>query len=71
MSTFRFETLNTFNMSNMSNMSTSRAFRRSALYRGCEHVRLRHIRDLDTVLIVQRTTNRLETVLRSVEMRLC
>ena len=52
-----FVTLNTFNMSNMSNMSTSRALRRSALYRCCGHVCPRHSRDIDSVLIVQRTTN--------------
>ena len=38
-------------------MSSSRALRRSALYRGCGHVRPRHSRDIDSVLIVQRTTN--------------
>ena len=38
-------------------MSTSHALRRSALYRGGGHVRPRHSRDIDSVLIVQRTTS--------------
>ena len=39
------------------NISTSRALRRSALYRACGHVRPRHRSDIDSVLIVQRTTS--------------
>ena len=38
-------------------MSTSRALRRSALYRSCGHVRPRHSRDVDSVVILQRTTH--------------
>ena len=50
----------TFSMSNrfsMSNMCTSGAPGRSALNRCCGHVGPRHSRDIDSVLIVRRSTS--------------
>ena len=48
-----FVILNTFSMSNMSLYAPPR---RWALYRSCGHVRPRHSRGIDSILIVRRST---------------